>query len=53
VLLKKRPFQESPFLRRYIEMNEILEVKCAADLMISLDEYPHIPHWFTLKQAIV
>ncbi len=34
-------------------MNEILEVKCAADLMISLDEYPHIPHWFTLKQAIV
>ena len=34
-------------------MNEILEVKRAADLMISLDEYPHIPHWFTLKQAIV
>ncbi len=25
----------------------------AGDLMIPLDKYPHMPHWFTLRQAIV
>jgi predicted transcriptional regulator len=25
----------------------------AGDLMIPLEKYPHIPHWFTLKQAMV
>ncbi len=24
----------------------------AGDLMIPLDKYPHIPHWFTLRQAM-
>ncbi|MBU0983642.1 MAG: CBS domain-containing protein [candidate division Zixibacteria bacterium] len=24
----------------------------ARDVMIPLDQYPHIPHWFTLRQAI-
>ncbi|MFH1685986.1 MAG: CBS domain-containing protein [bacterium] len=24
----------------------------AGDIMIPLDKYPHIPHWFTLRQAI-
>ncbi len=27
--------------------------KRAGDIMIPLDEYPHIPHWFTLRQAVV
>lgn len=26
--------------------------KRAGDLMIPLDEYPHIPYWFTLRQAL-
>jgi len=26
--------------------------KQAGDLMIPLDEYPHIPYWFTLRQTI-
>jgi len=25
----------------------------AGDIMIPLDKYPHIPHWFTLRQAMV
>ena len=25
----------------------------AGDIMIPLDRYPHIPHWFTLRQAMV
>jgi predicted transcriptional regulator len=25
----------------------------AGDLMIPLEKYPHMPHWFTLRQAIV
>ncbi len=25
----------------------------AGDIMIPMDEYPHIPYWFTLRQAIV
>ncbi len=25
----------------------------ARDIMIPLDQYPHIPHWFTLRQAVV
>jgi len=25
----------------------------ASDVMIPLDKYPHIPYWFTLRQAIV
>ena len=29
-----------------------MEVKRAGDLMIPLDEYPHIPYWFTLRQTI-
>jgi CBS domain-containing protein len=26
--------------------------KTAKDLMIPLEDYPHIPHWFTLRQAM-
>ncbi len=26
--------------------------KSAGEIMIPLDEYPHIPYWFTLRQAI-
>ena len=29
-----------------------MEAKRAGDIMIPLDRYPHIPHWFTLRQAI-
>ena len=29
-----------------------MEIKKAGDLMISLDKYPHIPYWFTLRQAM-
>lgn len=27
-------------------------LKRAGDLMIPLDQYPHLPYWFTLRQAI-
>lgn len=30
-----------------------LENICAGDVMIPLEKYPHIPYWFTLKQAMV
>jgi len=26
--------------------------KRAADIMIPLEKYPHIPHWFTMRQAV-
>jgi CBS-domain-containing membrane protein len=26
--------------------------KRVGDIMIPLDEYPHLPHWFTLRQAL-
>ena len=26
--------------------------KTAGDIMVPLDQYPHIPYWFTLRQAI-
>ena len=29
-----------------------MDMKRAGDLMIPLDHYPHIPYWFTLRQAI-
>jgi CBS domain-containing protein len=29
-----------------------MEIKKAGDIMISLDRYPHIPYWFTLRQAM-
>ena len=29
-----------------------MDLKRAGDLMIPLDKYPHIPYWFTLRQAI-
>jgi CBS domain-containing protein len=29
-----------------------METKKASDLMIPLDEYPHIPYWFSLRQAL-
>jgi CBS-domain-containing membrane protein len=29
-----------------------METKRAGDIMIPLDNYPHIPYWFTLRQAI-
>jgi CBS-domain-containing membrane protein len=28
-----------------------MEIKRAGDIMVPLDEYPHIPYWFTLRQA--
>ena len=30
-----------------------METKRAGNLMIPLDRYPHIPYWFTLRQALV
>lgn len=29
-----------------------MELKRAGDLMIPLDKYPHIPYWFSIRQAI-
>lgn len=29
-----------------------MRFKCVGDIMIPLDEYPHLPHWFTLRQAL-
>lgn len=29
-----------------------MTAKRAGEIMIPLDRYPHIPHWFTLRQAI-
>ena len=29
-----------------------METKRAGEIMIPLDQYPHIPYWFTLRQAI-
>ena len=28
-----------------------MEMKRAGDIMIPLDDYPHLPYWFTLRQA--
>lgn len=30
-----------------------MATKRAGDIMIPLDDYPHIPHWFSLRQAVV
>lgn len=30
-----------------------MKATTAGDIMIPLDIYPHIPHWFTLRQAMV
>lgn len=30
-----------------------MEMKRAGEIMIPLDEYPHLPYWFTLRQATV
>jgi len=29
-----------------------MTMKTAGDLMIPLEEYPHIPYWFTIRQAV-
>lgn len=29
-----------------------MSTKCAGEIMISMEEYPHIPHWFTIRQAV-
>lgn len=29
-----------------------MEIKRAGEIMVSLDKYPHIPYWFTLRQAM-
>lgn len=29
-----------------------MEIKRAGEVMIPLDEHPHIPYWFTLRQAV-
>lgn len=29
-----------------------MTAKFARDIMVPLDDYPHIPHWHTLKQAV-
>ena len=29
-----------------------MSAKRAGDIMIPLNKYPHIPHWFTLRQAV-
>ena len=30
-----------------------MQLKLAGDIMVPLDEYPHLPYWFTLRQAMV
>jgi CBS-domain-containing membrane protein len=30
-----------------------MTTKCAGEFMIPLQDYPHIPYWFTLRQAVV
>ena len=30
----------------------MIEIKRVSEVMIPLDKYPHIPYWFTLRQAI-
>jgi CBS domain-containing protein len=35
-----------------MERSMVMEAKKAGEIMIPLDQYPHIPHWFTLRQAI-
>lgn len=30
-----------------------MEIKRVEQIMIPLDRYPHLPHWFTLRQALV
>lgn len=30
-----------------------VRITTAGDIMIPLDKYPHLPHWFTLRQAMV
>jgi hypothetical protein len=37
---------------RVEERSGAMEMKRAGDLMVPLDSYPHIPYWFTLRQAI-
>jgi CBS domain-containing protein len=34
-------------------MSENAESRRVGDIMIPLDQYPHIPYWFTLRQAMV
>ena len=29
-----------------------MKEKCVSEIMIPLDKYPHIPYWFTLRQAM-
>lgn len=29
-----------------------MKLKTAGEIMIPLDQYPHLPYWFTLRQAI-
>ena len=29
-----------------------MEIRRAGDIMIPLDKYPHIPYWFTMRQAL-
>jgi CBS domain-containing protein len=29
-----------------------MEIRQAGDIMIPLDKYPHIPYWFTMRQAL-
>ena len=29
-----------------------MATKRAGDVMIPLEKYPHIPHWFTIRQAV-
>jgi len=30
-----------------------MATSCAGEIMIPLQDYPHIPYWFTLRQAVV
>ena len=30
-----------------------MEIKKVGDIMIPLDAYPHVPYWFTLRQALM
>ena len=43
------PLVQGKFTKMEVPMSDDKKVK---DLMIPLEDYPHIPYWFTLRQAM-
>jgi len=49
-----RLFKKNKGTYKYSKGREMkMENICAGDVMIPLGQYPHIPYWFTLRQAIL